>query len=258
MSSLLKVKGKAKIQPKEVSGKNLIKVEEVAGERDKEFTRESLVPTLEELGRMVDDWKPFFLVPVNHNILVNVAPMGKGRACYGIFQGDSWINSRGEKVSEITISAEPLGMPWIEIYTTIGHELGHAYNWVSYPPRYGNNGARVAVDCSREGQYHNQFFRDTMQTPERGFVCLLPKDAGAVGWGVAKLTPEKVAEVLARITPNEDAFDLVRIQLDKPAPAKPKAKRIKFVCGCGQNCLGSETLEVTCDKCGDQLVPDVS
>jgi len=202
---------------------------------------ESLVPVIAELERAVV-WA-YNLTgsrPGDSNkIVVVIQTRGQKKNCLGHFRPDSWETKEGELVHEISLSAEYLNRPVLEVIETAIHETCHLWN------------ADMDIkDCS-EGGRHNKKFKDTAEM--MGLVV----SEGTQGWNSTVMGEELSGKVEKQFKPDYDAFRLARAVIVKPSK-EPTMSKWK----CGEGCTiirASKKVEVqaVCEKCGQSFQREV-
>ena len=106
-----------------------------------------------------------------------------------------------EEYFEISISAEYLYRPFVEIAETLLHEMAHLSNLLA-----------GVQDCSRGGFYHNKKFKVTAER-----VGLVVAFSDKYGWAFTKPTEETV-KFLESVSVDRDEFSLTRKTLHRLIP----------------------------------------
>ena len=194
----------------------------------------SLQPAQKELERMIEylakdmDFKDVHIVPV-------IQTQGS-RQTYGHFSANRWLE--GElKMHEISISAEWLARPRMEIFGTVLHELIHT-----------KNHSLGIVDCRNHGVYHLKAFDTTGS--QYGSECIGRTKGN--GFGLTRLTAAKEAQILAEFKPDDSAFSLVRIAVAKAKRVKQPTTMAKWSCECS-NIRAATEINATCNNCGEDF-----
>lgn len=134
---------------------------------------------------------------------------------------------------EITIVAEFLHLPIIEIIDTLMHEMVHLSNL--------QNGKR---DCSRGNTYHNTVFRDTATAHG-----LTVKHHNKYGWSDTALS-EDTEKLITSISIDEDAFRLVRADTDQTRTGGSRQSSRKYICpDCGIIVRATKEVNIQCADC---------
>ena len=161
---------------------------------------------------------------------------------------------------EISIAAEYLYRPFVNIAETLLHEMVHLSNL--------QNGIQ---DCSRGGFYHNKRFKATAE--EAGLIV---EYSNKYGWAFTKPTDETI-KFFESVSVDKDEFKLTRNSLMKLIPLdndngiingngmdgnpsdRPKRKGSfrKYVCTiCGVSVRATKDVNVKCGDCDMVMVKE--
>lgn len=157
---------------------------------------------------------------------------------------DAW-SIKGEGYKEINIAAGTLNRPIEYTVCTILHEMCHQFN---------NEIANVQ-DCSREGTYHNKYFRHTAETHG-----LNVSRSDKYGWSITSPSDELLDWILdndiQEIKLSRNDFDFVSISGGNtaanggtPTPAA-RVHNHRYICPiCGSVARSGKTLNLICGDC---------
>jgi hypothetical protein len=147
-----------------------------------------------------------------------------------------WSGSNGEEKYEMTITAEYLNRPVVEIMETIIHEGVHIYNSI-----------KNVKDTSRGFTYHNKRFKEEA---ERRGLNVVHHDK--YGWANTSLKDETRA-LIETWEIDQEAFVLARkgFSKDEANGGKKKSNSIKWVCegGCKAIVRSTKEVNVICGDC---------
>lgn len=166
---------------------------------------------------------------------------GKHKAYGWCTTKEIWVNDDATyKRHEITICAEHLARPVLDIMETMLHEMVHLHNTL----------AKIK-DCSRGGTFHNKRFKE--EAERRGLVV---EQVPQYGFALTSLQPE-TAELIKGFGINQNAFSISRLELSKLAAAKQPAIKYKCTCGFVVRPVGKATksLKAVCQECGSEFKP---
>lgn len=143
-----------------------------------------------------------------------------------------------EKKHEINLSAEAMKREFIEVITTLHHEMVHLYCHTN-----------EIKDTSRSGTYHNKTFKAEAESKD-----LQIEYSKSIGWSITKASNE-FKEFINSIRTNLDIFDICRRDFtnNEQVKKKKKQKYYKYSClDCGGTVRGNKELKITC--CDKQMV----
>jgi hypothetical protein len=156
---------------------------------------------------------------------------GRRRYVLGWFARERWrgVVLDAPAIHEVTIAAEALHLPALEIIAILVHEMVHLVC------HYAG-----IQDVGKDDRYHNRRYK--VAAEEAGL--LVEKDM-RLGWAVTSLGPE-LKEFISGLNVNADAFAIFR--LGEPEYKKQPTKGDKWTCGCK---LARITIPVNwhCDDC---------
>lgn len=197
----------------------------------------NLVPVIRELHRAFDCLNKEFYNNELPQVIITIQSKGKRNALGWFTVGKVWEDGTQEK-HEINISAEYANIEFMEIMTTMHHEMIHLYCAV-------NN----IKDCSRGGTYHNSNFKTVSE--QHGFYYKENTFDKKYGWSFSVLTDETI-EKIKNFGLDETVFSLKRYDFSANGNNKEKKKSniIKWQCGCGQIVRSSKDgLNIICGDC---------
>jgi anthranilate/para-aminobenzoate synthase component II len=175
-----------------------------------------LSPTLARLEEYAAYCAKELAFPEGSAITVTVQTVNPKKGCEQ-FHPESWVRKGdGSLCGEITISAQALRLPAIEIAGIVYHAVLHARNWYT--------GVR---DVSREGRYHSQEWRETAT---RAGMDVSKSETS--GWSETTLSPGLEAKFLVELGPKDDDFTHFRLDPVKPE-AKTRKSQVKWSCSLG-------------------------
>jgi len=201
---------------------------------------ESIAPAIAEIERAIV-WA-YNLTgdrPLDSNkIIVVVQTRGQKKNHLGHFLKQGWETKEGEPIHEISLSAEFLSRPVLEVIETVIHETGHLWN----------SDADIK-DCS-DGGRHNKKFKEAAEM--LGLIC----EKGSNGWNATTMGEELKLRVEKEFQPDYDAFRLARLVQVKASKPPSMAKW-----SCSEGCTvvrASIKVEVlaTCEKCGNPFLTE--
>jgi len=185
--------------------------------------------------------KHFYNGEIEQPVII-VQSKGKNKNALGWCTTQKIWSDKGEEQQhfyEISISAEFLHLPTVEIIDTLLHEMVHLYNL-----------QRNVKDCSRGNTYHNTVYRDTAR--EHGLdVIHNPKH----GWNGTSLN-EATQNLITSISVDEDAFRLVRAntEIQNGTNGGKKGNSIKYACPmCGTSVRATKKVNVICADCDAEM-----
>lgn len=199
----------------------------------------SILPAVKELERIFDLAATRFPedLEVPKRPVIVIQTRGRKKSTLGWHWAETWQNGEPEPITEITICAEALNRPPLEVAETLVHEMVHLYNHA--------NGVR---DVSGH-QYHNAKFRKLAERV--GLVVAEPTDSR--GHAYTSLGDELRA-FLESIEIDASAFSLARRERKRrKAPTKMK----KWEClGCDRPMIVrcARDLNATCEDCGEPFI----
>jgi hypothetical protein len=162
-----------------------------------------------------------------------IAVQSKGRReAAGWFCASKWGNGDGEKVHEITVTAEHLKRPVEDIAEVLIHEMCHYANSL--------DGIR---DCN-VNQYHTRAFKDRAEA-----AGLVVTKQGSRGFAFTSLGPD-LAKKVRRAKIDPEAFSLFRLHREQE---KQPTRMKKWHCGCTAVRAAVE-VSAHCLKCGKPFV----
>lgn len=165
---------------------------------------------------------------------VNVLGWCSSIPTWHAIENDENDKSSDVPMYEVTLVANHLDRPFLEIMGTIIHEMVHL-----------SNNLKDINDCSKS-QFHNEKFRN--EAERVGLIC---EKVPRKGWAATSLSP-KLAELIENSDIDKSAFNFFKdkIKLEEKAKKKRK-KKYKFIC---TSCLDvvyseKEDLQVICAEC---------
>lgn len=162
------------------------------------------------------------------------------RSAYGWFTVDKVWKGEEVEVHEIGLSSEHINRPFIEVATTLWHEMVHFHNSL--------NGIK---DTSRGYTYHNKRFKT--QCEAYGMTFLMEQADDKYGWFKPVLTQESV-ELIQTFDIDESAFHLGRFDFSAQPKAEKKQTSWKWMCGCGTIVRSTKPgLNIICGDCGTRF-----
>ena len=194
-------------------------------------TNKNLQPVITELHKAFDLLNKHFYDNKLTPVVIAIQAKGKSNA-YGWYTPyPSWAEG-DETQQEITITAEHLDRPYLEIMRTLHHEMIHHYCFLN-----------EIKETSRQGKYHNKLFKQ--ESEKRGFHYPEGPDA-KIGWSFSKLT-EETEELFNGWPLDKTVFGLARIDYNGPGKEKKKkaSNIIKWTCpSCGATMRSSKFLGI--------------
>lgn len=205
----------------------------------------NLKDTIIELHKAYDLFNTVFYDNKLPEVAIVVQTKGKANA-YGWFTTkEVWVDKEQDiKRYEITITAEHVNRPYVEVLRTLHHEMIHLYCAIN-----------DIQDTSRGGTYHNKRFKE--ESEKHGFFYPEGSYDKKCGWSFSELKPETIAIIESwGIDPN--AFRLARLEFGGVgATEKKKSNIIKWTCPCGTIIRSSKPeINVACLDCGGKFVSD--
>ncbi|MFD9628645.1 hypothetical protein [Peribacillus muralis] len=191
----------------------------------------NLQPVITELHKAFDLLNKHFYDNKLTPVVIAIQAKGKSNA-YGWYTPyPSWAEG-DETKQEITITAEHLDRPYLEIMRTLHHEMIHHYCHLN-----------DIAETSRQGKYHNKKFKE--ESEKRGFHYPDGKPDAKIGWSYSKLT-EETEELFNGWPLDKTVFGLARIDMSKGTEKKKKTSNIiKWVCpSCGATMRSSKFLGI--------------
>lgn len=194
-----------------------------------------LAPAIAELHRVFDAVNERFYNGDLPSPVITIQSQGRKKGVLGwCTTWEAWqrVKESGEETEgkfEISLTAEYMNRPVIEILETLVHEIAHLAN-----AHYGIH------DCSGT-QYHNRKFKEQAE-----YLMLKVSQVARKGWAHTELTPE-LAEWLESLHVDESAFEFARGEL--PARKKAPTKMKLWECGCTKIRAAVE-IDAICKKCG--------
>ena len=178
-------------------------------------------------------------------IVVTVQTTGRPKQCLGQFSPESWTTRDGKPVHEITISAESLLLPVMDIVGIVMHNIVELWAYT------------VGINVCSKSKRHNLAFKEAAEMFGLE-VRLATDDDGkelATGWSETQLGPELLADVQKYLKPDYAIFDKARNAMED-APAKDKTNKLaKWSCDCySVRVSDGVELDLTCGKCSLQMV----
>ena len=191
---------------------------------------DSIRPLLAELERYALWVNSQYQLGLKDKVTILVQTKGT-RAVYGHFRPVGW--ARGEaKVHEISIAAEELARPVLEVLGTVQHEMVHA----------GCNQA-VVQDCAKSGRHNKRYQAAAVAA---GLTCELMSKSR--GYALTAMTEETKRLVEDAFQPDIAAFGLCRL-----VPAKKSTKaasQVAFICQtCGTKARAHRDTLLVCGHC---------
>ncbi|MEY8748959.1 SprT-like domain-containing protein [Alkalicoccobacillus gibsonii] len=150
---------------------------------------------------------------------------------------------KGEDVEyhEIGMASEHIDRPFLEVATTLLHEMVHLHNAL--------NGIK---DTSRGYTYHNKRFKT--QCEKFGMVFTMDKPHDKYGWFNPSLSATTVA-LIENYDVDTQAFNIARIDFTAMGEGKKKQTSWKWQCGCNTICRTSKPdFNAICGDCGTKFI----
>ena len=172
--------------------------------------------------------------------VITIAQGAKVRAYGWVSVAPVWHEIQGEKKAhELNISSEYLSRDFLEVVTTLMHEIVHLENL--------RNGVQ---DVARSGSRHNKKFADCADA--HGMTGYKDEDFSRVGFK-AKLTEETAADLILSLAFLKDAITLSR----DVNPDKIKGKKsnvLKYACPCcGSSVRATKEIAILCIECDEAM-----
>ena len=172
---------------------------------------------------------------------------------YGHITTSKVWNNNGVATYELNISADYLNRPIENVVATLIHEASHLYCLM--------NGIK---DTSNRGQYHNKRFKQVAE--EMGHLQI--EYVKTYGWTVTSPTEDTLDFCI------ENSFEDILINRESPftlvgiggtagnnggtttiKPRKPATNRKWYCPCCGVEFKAPNSLNATCDDCGEKFIP---
>jgi hypothetical protein len=209
----------------------------------------SIQPAIHELERLYTALAPRYgnLTDMPMPRVV-IQSRGRKKHSLGWFARERWKDTRDGEASpihEITITAESLALPVVEIIDTLAHEMTHCGCYYA-----------GIKDMGKDGRYHNHRFKERAE-----LVGLIVEKDMRLGWSLTRLGPELEAFV-SGLNVKEDVFAVFRLaEADKP---KQPTKMKLWLCSCPEpvhvrcavelsaRCLVCEQLFIKADTAAEE------
>lgn len=170
--------------------------------------------------------------------VITIQQGAKARAYGWISVQKVWHEEKGGEYRELNISAEYLQRGFIDVATTLLHEMVHICNLM-----------QGVQDTARSGIRHNQRFADTANA--HGLVGYKGEDYDKAGWR-ARMTPQTAAWAEDNLQELRDALTLNRDVNAKKV--KGSTKPLKYLCPtCGSSARATKPLNIRCMDCDEDM-----
>lgn len=200
-------------------------------------TEASLKPILTNLESLFSTFNTYFYQGSLTKPVITVLSQGRRKTCAGwCTTYKAWETEKSAKdYYEINICAECLARSFEDIAEVMLHEMAHLYNV--------QNGIQ---DCSRNGTYHNEKFKETAE--RHGLV--VEKDSTK---GYAATSLNTIAQNLIRTMPQYQ-FDLCRITKGKKVVKKQSTIRLSCpICGAIAR-VTTQNQKLICGNCNTFMI----
>lgn len=209
----------------------------------KEITKSSRLLSL--LERMFKDINTDFFDGQLETPVITVTPSPK---CYGYYVPANIWRAKGIGKREINISSGTLNRPIEDIFETLLHEMVHMFN----------DTVLNIQDTSRNGHYHNKYFKRTAET--HGLNCSPTK---LYGYASTELTEDSLEYVILHDEYREIEMNRADVHaavgtgnsnrsngLTPDTPTKTKSHSIRYVCPqCNTIIRANKKVSVICADC---------
>ena len=147
--------------------------------------------------------------------------------------------NKDEGFYELTIVAENLNRPVVDIVGTVLHEMVHY-----------NNILKKIKGC--KGKKHNEAFKK--EAERVGLICT---EEDNIGWAITEVGEDLEKFIVDELKPNKEVFSYFRF-IPVKSSAKPKKKnKISYKCEtCGEEVKGKRGLNIYCEDCGVKFTPE--
>lgn len=206
-----------------------------------ELNKESLVPTIAELERIME-WaygRKSTGRTLHPKVVVVIQTKGAKKGQLGAFSKLRWSDREGALVHEVTFTAEEMGRGLLEIVETAVHETVHLYNC--------DAGVK---DCAKGGR-HNKAYKAAAEA----FGLVVAEPDKSKGYAFTSLGSDLERAVETELMPKVEAFRIFR------TTDEPKASRkstVGFECDCVTVRVASgkaDTFDATCQVCNKHFEP---
>jgi predicted metallopeptidase len=159
------------------------------------------------------------------------------RSAYGWCSVEKiWQDEKGENGTyELGIASEYLNRPYIEVMTTLLHEMLHVHAAM--------NGIK---DTSRGYTYHNKKFLQVANT--HGMEYTHEKPHEKIGYSQVTLTAATKA-IIENLEIEAEAFKVARIDFAGSKEKKKSNNRKYECCNCGQSVRATKEVSIVCGEC---------
>lgn len=147
-----------------------------------------------------------------------------------------WADTEGESATyELGIASEYLNRPYIDVMTTLLHEMIHVH--------CAMNGIK---ETSRNYTYHNKKFKQ--QAEIHGMEYLHAAPDSKIGFSAITLKPQTRA-IIENLELDADAFKVARVDF-AGTKEKKKSNNRKYECeNCGQSVRATKEVSIVCGEC---------
>lgn len=175
--------------------------------------------------------------------VITIQQGAKERAYGWITLQKVWHEEKGGAFRELNISADALNRGFIDVSTTLLHEMVHVRNIMD-----------GVQDTARRGIRHNQKFADTGAA--HGMEPYKGEDYNKAGWRV-KMTEETQAWAEEYLTDLQKALTIYRDVAQKNEKKKSVSKVLKYVCPCcGSSVRATKEINLVCGDCMESMELD--
>lgn len=198
----------------------------------------NLQPAIKELHKAFDKANQVLFNNELPEVVITMNTRGNRKGVLGWFTvNEAWTSGENE-FHEINIVPEAMNRDFMEIMTTLIHEMVHLYNHV--------NGIK---DTSRGNAYHNKRFLKSAE--EHGFEYLHDAPDSRIGYSAITLT-KQTQNMIKFWNIDKTAFTIARKEFG--TGKKKKSNIIKWQCGCGTIVRTSKDgLNAFCGDCGTKF-----
>lgn len=200
----------------------------------------NLQPAIKELHRAFDKANAVLFKGKLPEVVITMQSRGNRKNNLGWFTVNPAWESGENEYHEINISPEAMNRDYMEILTTLVHEMIHLYCHV-------NN----IKDTSRGNSYHNKRFLQA--AIEHGFE--FNHDAPDSKIGYSMITFTKQTENMVKFwNIDKSAFSIARKDFSGNGKTKKKSNIVKWECPCGTIVRSSKPeINIVCMDCGGKF-----
>ena len=172
--------------------------------------------------------------------VITIQQGAKERAYGWVSLQKVWHEEKGGEYRELNISAEYLQRGFVDVATTLLHEMVHIRNMMD-----------GVQDTARRGIRHNQKFADA--GAEHGMEPYKGDDFDKAGWRV-KMTEETEAWAVENFKDLQAALTMYRDVAKKGEKKKTASRVLKYVCPCcGQSVRATKEIYLICGACKEDM-----